>query len=79
MEKNINTPSFLTCATGDHIMKPSIHQIIKFDRYEIEIELTKSGQFQRILAIKVQKDFTESIKNTINPNIHDVEKYYRED
>lgn len=71
--------SLLTSATGDYLGEPPIRQIVRFDRYEIEIELTKSGQFLNILSVKVQKDFTESIRSTANPAVHDVEKYYRED
>lgn len=70
---------FLTSATGDYSEEPPTRRIVKFDRYEIEIELTKSGQFLNILSVKVQKDFTESIRSSANPAVHDVEKYYRED
>ena len=79
MDKNIDTRSFLTAATGDHEEEIRIRRVIKFERYEIEIELEQSGVFLNILSVKVSKDFTESIKSTTNPAVHDVEKYYRED
>lgn len=78
MNTNIDTASFFTFATGEHPPDTSIQKIIRFDRYEIEINLSKTGQFMNISSIKVHKDFTESIKSTINPTVHDVEKYYRE-
>jgi hypothetical protein len=79
LDKNIDTRSFLTEGTGDHEEEIRIRRVIKFERYEIEIELEQSGVFLNILSVKVSKDFAESIKSTTNPVVHDVEKYYRED
>ncbi len=79
MTDDFNSSSILTSATGDFAIEKTIRRLIKFDRYEIELELTESGIFLNVVSIKVHKDFTESIRSTSNPDVHDVEKYYKEE
>jgi len=73
---DLNDQQSLSAPTGEHDPEQTIRRTIHFARYEIEVELTKSGQFKGIVSVKVNKDFTETIKSKINPNVHDVEKYY---
>jgi len=79
MITNIDNQSSSTVATGEYAPEPFVRRIINLGRYEIEIRLTRSGEFIDILSIKAQKNFAESVRSTMNPTIHDVEKYYRED
>ena len=74
-----NKNVLFTSPTGDSSQEISIKRIVNFDRYQIEIGLSTSGQFLNILSVKFNKDFTETIRSTANPNVHDVEKYYREE
>ncbi len=69
----------LASQTGDMDLGPSVKRTVSFDRFEIEIELTSAGHFLNILSVKFSKDFTETLQSAANPNIHDVEKYYKED
>jgi len=71
-----NTPP-LTLATGDQLSEPIVIRIVKFDRYEIGVELTLSGKFLNIVFIKIQKSFIKTMKQT--SDVHDVEEYYSEE
>lgn len=79
MLEDFNFPQPNTLATGDYSPQRPIVRLVKFDRYEIEIELSPEGKFIQIASVKVQKDFTESIKYISNPDVHDAEKYYKEE
>jgi hypothetical protein len=76
---NLNSSSYETSATGDYAPEISVRRLIMFDRYEIEIELTKSGQFLGVSSVKVNKSFMDSIRSSNNSDVHDVEKYYHEE
>lgn len=79
LTENIEKQSFAMSPTGEHPRELSIRRTVKFARYDIEIELTESGKFLGIVSIKIPKDFAEALKSNLNPSIHDVEKYYREE
>lgn len=79
MPHNMKNSPPLTPATGDQLSEQSVIRTVKFDRYEIEIELTESGKFLSIISIKVNKSFIESMKNKQPSDVHDVEEYYSEE
>jgi len=76
MFNNLNYSS-LTPATGEQSSWQNVIRTVNFDRYEIQVELTASGNFLRIISIKVQKSFIESMKNRQISDVHDVEEFYR--
>lgn len=79
MASNYDFHSVLTSATGDPTSEQSVTRTVNFDRYEIEIELSTSGQFLGIVSVKVQKAFIESFKKRHISDVHDVEEYYNKD
>ena len=79
MEQQFDSSQYATSATGDHSEEEHFSKVVKFDRYEIDLELTKSGRFLCINSIKVNKEFSKMIRSGTNTDVHDVEKYYREE
>jgi hypothetical protein len=79
MPLNMKDSPPLTPATGDQLSEQSVIRTVKFDRYEINIELTESGKFLNIVSIKINKSFIESMKNRLPSDVHDVEEYYSEE
>ena len=49
-----------------------------FDRYEIKVKLTPSGQFIGVIEVKVNKSFLSHRQRIGSQSYLDVDEYYRE-
>ncbi|MGC8494415.1 MAG: hypothetical protein ACP5SH_22055 [Syntrophobacteraceae bacterium] len=75
--KTTTTTTTLPPVTGELPVEQSVVRTINFDRYEIQIKLTTSGQFLDIISVKVSKSFIDTIKKMTE--VYDVEQYYDEE
>jgi hypothetical protein len=71
--------SISTPATGDLQNEQSQTVSYKFDRFEIEVRLTPSGQMIGITGVRVNTDFLSHSQNMARLGTHNVEDYYREE
>lgn len=73
----INYQSFKTSGTGDH---PELEEgkiaIIPFDKYEIKVLLSPSGELIEVLEIKIRKSFLSERAESSPKGFHDVSKFY---
>lgn len=68
-----------TTATGEHGYSLINKVLCKFDRYEIEVEVTPDGKFLGVSSIKTSKDFITQASRFASAQYHDVDAYYEDD
>lgn len=71
-----NNRDLLHGATGEHGKIIGTKIVYKFDPYEIEVEVSGSGEFLGITSIKYNKDFASQLGKQSELKYHNVEKYY---